>query len=94
MLSKDDVRYIGHLSRVHLEERELERLTKDLEHILHYIEKLKELNVTNVKPTSHVLPLHNIYREDIIKPSLRQDDAMKIAASHYQGFFKVPRVIE
>lgn len=94
MLSKDEVRYIAHLSRVNLEDHEAERLTKDLEHILQYIEKLKELDVTDVKPTSHVLPLQNVYREDNVRPSLSQEEVMKISIVNHKGSFKVPQVIE
>ncbi len=94
MISKDDVRYIAHLSRINLQEHEVEQLAKDLEGILRYIEKLAKLDVTNVKPTSHVLPLQNVYREDTIRPSLSQKEATGIAISSHKGSFKVPQVIE
>ena len=94
MLKKEDVQYIAGLSRIHLEAKEVEFLTKSLADILHYIEKLQKLDVTNVKPTSHVLPVHNVYREDKIRPSLPQNEALKIAPAVHNGFFKVPQVIE
>lgn len=94
MLSKEDVRYIAHLSRIHLQDQEVERLTKDLEGILHYIEKLKKLDVKGAKPTSHVLPLKNVYREDAVRPSLKQDEVMGISVANQKGSFKVPQVIE
>ncbi len=94
MLSKEDVRYIAHLSRIHLQDQEVERLTKELEGILHYIEKLQKLNVEGVKPTSHVLPLKNVYREDVLRPSLKQSEVMDISVVNQKGSFKVPQVIE
>ena len=94
MLSKDEVKNIAHLARIHLREEEVVRLTKDLESILHYVAKLKKLDVKNVKPTSHVLPLKNVYREDTIRPSLKQDEVTGIAVAHHKGSFKVPQVIE
>lgn len=94
MLSKDDVKYIAHLARIHLRDEEVVSLTKDLESILDYVIKLEKLDVKEVKPTSHVLPLKNVYREDIVKPSLKQSDAMGIAVATHKGSFKVPRVIE
>ena len=94
MLSKEEVYYVASLSRIHLEKNEVEELTKTLGDILQYIEKLKKLDVTAVKPTSHVLPLKNVYREDKVKPSLRREDVLKIAISHAHGSFKVPQVIE
>ena len=94
MLSKEEVRYVANLSRIHLTDGEVEGLTKTVGDILQYIEKLKKLDVTNVKPTSHVLPLKNVYREDKIKPSLNRDEVLKMAPAHAQGSFKVPQVIE
>ena len=94
MLSNEEVRYIGHLARIHLEKSEVEYLTKDLESILHYIRKLEKLNIKDVSPTSHVLPLKNVFREDIVRPSLKQEDVTKISVSNLKGSFKVPQVIE
>ena len=94
MLTKEEVRYIASLSRIHLEEREVEYLTTNLAGILHYIEKLKKLDVSNIDPTSHVLPLKNVYRNDVVKPSLPQQEAVKISENQFNGFFKVPQVIE
>lgn len=94
MLSKDEVLYVAGLSRIHLESKEVEELTKTLGDILQYIEKLKKLEVSKVKPTSHVLPLKNVFREDKVKPSLKREDVLKTAVLHTKGSFKVPQVIE
>ncbi len=94
MLNKEDVRYIAGLARIHVPEAELEGFTKNLENIISYVDQLNELDVTHVEPTSHVLHLKNVYRQDQVKPSLPQQDALKFAVESYQGSFKVPRVIE
>ena len=94
MISEKDVKYIASLSRIHLDPEEVKRLTKNLEDILHYIEKLKKLDVRDIQPTSHVLPIKNVYREDAVKPSLTQDAALSIAVEKHHGAFKVPKVIE
>ncbi|MDP8266716.1 MAG: Asp-tRNA(Asn)/Glu-tRNA(Gln) amidotransferase subunit GatC [Candidatus Aceula meridiana] len=94
MITKKDVQYIAHLSRIHLAENEAESLTKNLEGILTYIEKLKKLDVADVKPTSHVLPLENVFREDVVRESLSQNDVMNMAVEKNKGSFKVPQVIE
>ncbi len=94
MIKKDDVQYISHLSRIYIDDSEAETLAKNLEDILSYIEKLKMLDVKDVKPTSHVLPLKNVFREDALKESLGQENAIKIAVESEKGFFKVPQVIE
>ncbi|MDP8265101.1 MAG: Asp-tRNA(Asn)/Glu-tRNA(Gln) amidotransferase subunit GatC [Candidatus Aceula lacicola] len=94
MISKKDVQYISHLSRIYTDDHEAEALAKNLEGILTYIEKLKKLDIKNVKPTSHVLPLKNVFRDDILKESLGQKNATKIAVKSEKGSFKVPQVIE
>lgn len=92
-ITKEDVLYIASLSRIHLQGEEVERLTKELEGILRYVHKLEKLDVRAVEPTSHVLPLTNVYREDEVKPSLAQAEVMKVAVVSHNGFFKVPKVI-
>ncbi len=94
MLNKEEILHIAELSRIHLNNEELEIFQKTLGDILHYIEKLNALDVVNIKPTSHVLPLKDVFREDHLKPSLQQEDVLKIAVAHAQGAFKVPQVIE
>ena len=94
MITKKDVQYISHLSRIYIDDSEAENLAKNLEDILIYIEKLKKLDVENVKPTSHVLPLKNVFRDDVLKESLGQEKAIKIAVESERGSFKVPQVIE
>ena len=93
MLSKKEVRYISSLSRIHLEEGEVDYLTRNLADILHYIDKLKKLEVSGIQPTTHVLPIKNVYRTDKLKPSFSMQDAVKISPHSYKGFFKVPQVI-
>jgi len=94
MISEKDVRYVASLARIHLKDEEVDRLTKDLENILHYIDKLNTLDVTEVQPTTHVLPLKNVHREDIVRSSLTQQEALKFSVEQHEGSFKVPKVIE
>ncbi len=94
MITDKDVKYIASLARIHLSDEESALFTKNLEGILHYVGKLEKLDVSKVEPTSHVLPLKNVYREDVVKPSLPQQAALKIAVEKHNGAFKVPKVIE
>ncbi len=94
MISDQDVRYIAALARINLSDDEIAPLAKDLENILGYIGQLEELDVAAVKPTSHVLPLQNVYRSDVLKPSLSQDEALSIAVAKHNGAFKVPQIID
>ena len=94
MITKQDVQYITGLARIYLEEKELERLTSNLEDIINYINQLEKLNVEKVEPTSHVLDLKNVHRNDKLLPSLPIDEALSIAVAKHEGFFKVPQIIE
>ena len=93
-ITPQDVKNIASLSRIHLRDEEIGRITKDLERILGYVEKLNKLDVSHVQPTSHPLPLKNVYREDIVKDSLSQERVMKLAVKSHKGSFQVPKVIE
>ena len=94
MISEQDVKYVAGLARIHLKSEEAGRLTKDLEKILDYINKLNTLDVKDVQPTSHVLPLKNVHREDTVRPSLPQEESLRISVDQQDGSFKVPKVIE
>ena len=94
MITKETVQYIASLSRLHISEDKVEGMRKNLEDILGYVDKLGRLNVDNVKPTTHVLQIQNVFREDQVRPSLKQQDVMTLAVEHHNGSFKVPRVIE
>lgn len=94
MISDQDAKHIAHLARIHLKDEEAKNLSKNLEDILTYVHKLNDLDVSNIEPTSHVLPLHNVYREDQTKESLGQDKSLSVAVDKQNGSFKVPKVIE
>lgn len=94
MISHDTVKNIASLSRLHVDEADYGRFARNLEDILAYVEKLNTLDVSAVKPTSHVLSLENVYREDVPMPSLSQQEALSFAIDAHLGHYKVPKVIE
>jgi aspartyl-tRNA(Asn)/glutamyl-tRNA(Gln) amidotransferase subunit C len=89
-----DVKYVAHLARVALTPEEEKKLAAQLGGILDYIEKLKELDVTNVEPTAHAVPLVNVTRADETRPSLPHDEALRNAPSQANGLFIVPKIVE
>ena len=94
-VTTDDVKYISDLARLEMSEDELETFTTQLNSILEYASKLDELNLKQVEPTSHVIPLKNVFRDDEVKPSLHTDDLVNSCSPYFDGeFFEVPRVIE
>jgi len=93
-LTKKEVEYVAHLSRLKLGPGEAESFTARLDEILTYFEKLKELNTSEVEPTSHSMPMANAFREDSVKPCLEVEDALANAPEKEGNFFKVPKIIE
>jgi aspartyl-tRNA(Asn)/glutamyl-tRNA(Gln) amidotransferase subunit C len=89
-----DVKYVAHLARLALSPAEEEKLGAQLGNILGYIEKLKELDVTQVEPTAHAVPLINVFRADEIQPSLPREEALRNAPSKANGLFLVPKIVE
>ena len=94
MSHKIDIDQIAELARLNLKPHEREKLAKDLEKILSYVDQLQELNTDHVQPTSHVLPIENVFRGDVVKPSQIREATLKHAPKHEKNFFKVPKVIE
>jgi aspartyl-tRNA(Asn)/glutamyl-tRNA(Gln) amidotransferase subunit C len=93
-ISKEDVKYIAALARIDMPEDKLEGFTKTLGDIVQYVEQLQKLDVDNVKPTSHTVPVGNVLRLDTVKPSLTNQEALSFAVEAKDGSFKVPLVIE
>lgn len=93
-ITPKDVKYVAALARIDVPEAKLEAFTTQLGNIVKYVEQLQELNVDNIKPTSHAVPMANALRQDVVKPSLSNQEALKIAVESKDGSFKVPLVIE
>jgi aspartyl-tRNA(Asn)/glutamyl-tRNA(Gln) amidotransferase subunit C len=89
-----DVKYVAHLARLALASDEEKKLSSQLGSILGYIEKLKELDVSQVEPTAHAMPMVNVVRPDETRPSLPQDDALRNAPAQANGLFIVPKIVE
>lgn len=89
-----DVKYVAHLARISLSPSEEQKIAAQLGNILGYIEKLKQLDVSQVEPTAHAVPLVNVTRADEIQPSLPQADALLNAPAQANGLFLVPKIVE
>ena len=94
MITRDDVEHVARLARLALSDAEIERMREQLNAILGYIDKLRELDVTNVEPTSHAVPLVNVMREDEVVPCVPTDAMLANAPDRVGELFRVPRIIE
>lgn len=90
---KINVAHVAKLANLILTEDETKKFEKQLAEVLSYIEKLNEVDVTGVEPTSQVTGLENITREDIVAPSLTQDEALSNATSEQNNLFKVKGIL-
>lgn len=88
-----DVEHVAALARLSFTPDEKERLVRQLNRILDFMEKLKELDTTKVEPLSHVIELSNVFREDTVEPSYPPEEILKNAPDRTEKFFKVPKVI-
>jgi aspartyl-tRNA(Asn)/glutamyl-tRNA(Gln) amidotransferase subunit C len=89
-----DVEHVASLARLEFLDDEKKKLMDQLNKILEYMEKLNELDTSNVEPLAHVIPLTNVFREDAVKPSQPVSEILKNAPSKTDKFFKVPKVID
>jgi aspartyl-tRNA(Asn)/glutamyl-tRNA(Gln) amidotransferase subunit C len=89
-----NVKYVAHLARLALSPEEEQRISEQLGHVLGYIEKLKEVNVSGVEPTAHAFPLVNVMRPDEVRPSISHEDALRNAPAQANGLFIVPKIVE
>ena len=92
-ISRDDVAHVARLARLHIDEAELELFTDQLAAVLDHAADVEALDVATVPPTSHPLPLSNIYRDDVPVPSVDRDEVLSQAPSVEAGRFRVPPVL-
>ena len=93
-LTPEDVKKVALLARLELDESEIETQARHLNNLLAQFEKLQELDVTGIEPTSHSIPVFNVLREDVSRPSLSTQEALQNAPEQRDGYFIVPRIIE
>ena len=93
-LTLAEVEHVALLSRLRLTDEEKHRLTDDLNHILDQFAVLQQLDTTDVPPTAHAMAMENVFRDDVSRPSLSREDALREAPEARDEFFIVPRVVE
>jgi aspartyl-tRNA(Asn)/glutamyl-tRNA(Gln) amidotransferase subunit C len=93
-ITKEQVLHVAHLARLAITDEEAEKMTKELDAIIGYAELLNELDTDNVEPTTHVLDLKNVMREDEARKWIDRDDALKNAPDQKNGQFRVPSILD
>jgi aspartyl-tRNA(Asn)/glutamyl-tRNA(Gln) amidotransferase subunit C len=93
-IDEAQVRRVAMLSRLELSDQEVSQFSTQLSAIFEYIEKLNELDTDHVEPLAHCLPVHNVFREDVPRPSLSNDAALANAPDREDEYFKVPKILD
>lgn len=93
-ITREEVLHVARLARLTFSEAEVDRFTEQLSAILTYMEKLEELDTAGVEPTSHVLPLANVFKPDEVHPSWERENIMSGGPSTEHGHYKVPKIVE
>ena len=89
-----DVKYVAELARIDLAEESVEKLQRDMQNIVSYIEQLSELDVSNIEPTAHAVQLVNVVRADAVTPSFPRETMLANAPAVLNGeMVKVPQVL-
>ena len=89
-----DIRYVANLARLDLTPAEQQELGGQLQEVLGYVDKLKEVDVDGIDATAHPIPLVNVMRDDVTHGSLPQDEALRNAPKALNGLFQVPKIVE
>jgi aspartyl-tRNA(Asn)/glutamyl-tRNA(Gln) amidotransferase subunit C len=92
-ISRDDVLHVAKLARLELTEEELELFTPQLAAVLEHAADVEALDVADVPPTAHPYPLHNVFREDKLRPGLDRDEVLAQAPDVEDRRFKVPPIL-
>ncbi|TMW71117.1 Asp-tRNA(Asn)/Glu-tRNA(Gln) amidotransferase subunit GatC [Alteribacter natronophilus] len=93
-ITKSQIKHVAHLARLEFSDHEVEMFSEQLDQIINFAEQLNELDTDNVVPTSHVFDVRNVLREDEVKPSLSQEEALENAPAQKDGQMKIPTVFE
>ena len=94
VISDETMEYVGILAKLELSKEEQKAARKDMERMLDYIDKLNELDTAGVEPMSHIFPVYNVFREDVVTNGDDRDNMLKNAPAEKDGTYKVPRTVE
>lgn len=94
IISDETIAYVGILAKLELSGEEKEQAKRDMGRMLDYIDKLSELDTSGVEPMSHVFPVQNVFREDVVTNGDTREELLRNAPEQKDGMFMVPRTFE
>ena len=93
-ITDETIEYVGILAKLKLSGEEKEQAKEDMQKMLDYIDKLDELDTTGVEPMSHVFPIHNVFREDVVTNGDDREAMLENAPEQKDGQYQVPKTVE
>jgi aspartyl-tRNA(Asn)/glutamyl-tRNA(Gln) amidotransferase subunit C len=93
-ITRDEVAHLARLARLECSDAELEMFASQLEVILGSVARVAEVAADDIPPTSHSVPLTNVFREDVVRPCLDRDEVLAAAPAAQDGRFEVPRMLD
>ncbi|MGZ6840314.1 MAG: Asp-tRNA(Asn)/Glu-tRNA(Gln) amidotransferase subunit GatC [Frankiaceae bacterium] len=93
-ITRDEVAHLARLARLALDETELDHLSGQLDVILNSVARVREVASADIPPTSHAVPLTNVFRPDALRPSLAREEVLAVAPAAEEGRFRVPRILD
>lgn len=93
-ISREDVERLANISRLYIPEEKIEQMTEELNKMMEFAHTLQEVDTTGVEPTTHVIQLKNVLRDDTPEPGMDRELLLKNAPEHEDGQFKVPSVLD
>ena len=94
VISDETIEYVGILAKLELSEEEKEQAKKDMANMLDYIDTLNELDTEGVEPMSHVFPINNVFREDVVTNGDDREEILSNAPESKDGAFVVPKTVD
>ena len=92
IISKEDVKHVAKLAELDFSDNEVEKITPQLDKILGHVANISKVDTADISPTSHTLEIKNVFREDTVRESLSEEDALLNAPEEMDGGFKVPKI--
>jgi aspartyl-tRNA(Asn)/glutamyl-tRNA(Gln) amidotransferase subunit C len=92
-ISPEEVAHLARLARIDLAPADLDRLASELDVILTSVARVSEVTAADIPPTSHAVPLTNVFRDDVVAPCLDRDEVLAAAPAAEDGRFRVPRIL-
>lgn len=93
-ITREQVEHVANLARLNLTEEEKVQMTTDMEAIIGFADQINSLDIADVKPTDHVIPINNVFRDDVAAPSMDREKLLSNAPNQENGCFSVPKVME